>query len=151
MRMVDVGQKKVTKREAIAQGLVLLKSSVVTAIRSKQIHKGNVLEAARIAGIMAVKKTPGIIPLCHPLPIESVEIDFSLTAKSVKIKAKVTAEAKTGVEMEALTAVSIAALTIYDMCKPLGKGIVISEIKLLKKTGGKSGTYIAPGVGRGKD
>lgn len=143
MRMVDVGQKKVTQREAIAEGRVLLKPAVITAIKKKVIHKGDVLEAARIAGIMAVKKTPDIIPLCHPLPIEFVEIDFLFAAKEIKIKAKVKAEAKTGVEMEALTAVAVAALTIYDMCKPLDKGIVISAIRLLRKTGGKSGTYIS--------
>jgi len=143
--MVDVGKKDITRREAVAQGRVLLKPSVITAIKKKKIHKGDVLEAARLSGIMAVKKTPDIIPLCHPLSIECVEVDFSLTAKEIKIKAKVKAEAKTGVEMEALTAVAVSALTIYDMCKPLDKGIMISGIRLLKKTGGKSGTYIASG------
>ena len=142
MSMVDVGSKKVTKREAVAEGVVSLKAATIVALKKKRIPKGDVLEAARLAGIMAAKRTPSLIPLCHPISIEYVDIDFSISKSAVKITATVRGEAKTGFEMEALTATSIAALTIYDMCKPLDKEIVISEIKLLKKSGGKSGTYI---------
>jgi len=141
MRMVDIGKKSVTEREAVVTGKVFLKSSVMSAIKQKRIVKGDVLEAAKIAGILAVKKTPDIIPLCHPIPIECVDIRFRLQKKHIDITTTVKGEAKTGVEMEALTATAVSALTIYDMCKPLDKGIIITDIKLIKKTGGKSGTY----------
>lgn len=142
MKMVDIGAKEITEREAVVEGIVFLKPKVILAIRKRIIPKGDCLEAARLAGILAAKKTPELIPLCHPIAIEYAEIDFSLAKNKIKIIAVVRARAKTGVEMEALTAAAAAALTIYDMCKPLDKKIVISGIKLLKKTGGKSGTYV---------
>ena len=159
MSMVDVGSKKVSKREAVAEGAVSLKASTILAIKRKKIPKGDVLEAARLAGILAAKKTPSLIPLCHPIAIEYVDVAFSIAKNTVnpalsmnsdsrrrkgwvRITTTVRGEAKTGFEMEALCAAAVAALTIYDMCKPLDKGIVISGIKLLKKSGGKSGTYV---------
>ena len=141
MSMVDIGSKKVTKREAVAEGAVSLKASTILAIKRKRVQKGDVLEAARLAGIMAAKNTLLLIPLCHPIQIECIDITFSMVKGKITIKTTVRGEAKTGFEMEALCATAVAALTIYDMCKPLDKGIVISDIKLLKKTGGKSGTY----------
>lgn len=145
-RMVDVGDKAVTLREAVATGTVRMPPAVLRLIMSGQTPKGDVLAVARIAGIMAAKKTPELIPLCHPLPIASVRVDFLPQEEhgTLAIEARVTVEGKTGVEMEALTAVSVAALTIYDMCKAVDKGIVISDICLLKKSGGKSGTYERP-------
>jgi cyclic pyranopterin phosphate synthase len=140
--MIDIGKKKITQREAIVEGELLLKPAVVEAIRKKKIPKGDVLEAARLAGILAAKNTPALIPLCHPIPIEYVDLHFSLHKNKIKIQAIVRAQTKTGVEMEAFVATAISALTIYDMCKPLDRTISISEIKLLKKSGGKSGTYI---------
>ncbi|TAN60167.1 cyclic pyranopterin monophosphate synthase MoaC [bacterium] len=140
--MIDISAKKITAREAVAEGRVFLKPQVIKLIREKKIPKGDVLEASRLAGILAAKKTPEIIPLCHPIPIESVKVDFVVNDRQINITSAVKGQAKTGFEMEALTAVSAAALTIYDMCKPLDKDIVISEIKLLKKSGGKSGTYV---------
>lgn len=145
MKMVDIGDKEVTLREAIVEGMVALKPKVLLAIKRNEIPKGNVLEAAKLAGILAAKNTPGLIPLCHPIPIDCVNVEFSLSGDKIRIKATVRGMAKTGVEMEALTATAIAALTIYDMCKPLDKDIVISDIKLMKKTGGKSGTYVRNG------
>lgn len=146
--MIDIGKKKITSREAVAEGKIILKTDVLTAIKKERIPKGNVLEAARLAGILAAKKTPDIIPLCHPLPIEYVGIDFSIERNSITIITTVRGMAKTGFEMESLTATAIAALTIYDMCKPLDKAIIISSIRLLKKMGGKSGAYIRKqGVG----
>lgn len=141
MRMVDIGKKDITVREAIVEARVFLKPSVVLAIKKKRIPKGDVLEAARVAGILAAKKTPQLIPLCHPIPIEYASIDFFLGKNEIRIRTTVRGEAKTGMEMEGLVAASMAALTIYDMCKPLDRGISISGIKLIKKTGGKSGTY----------
>lgn len=141
MSMVEIGQKEVTLREAVVEGKVFLKPHVIEAVRKNTIKKGNVLEAAKIAGILAAKDTPHIIPLCHPIPIEFMDIKFSVREEDITIITTVKARAKTGVEMEALTATSVAALTIYDMCKYLEKDIVISDIKLMKKTGGKSGTY----------
>jgi cyclic pyranopterin monophosphate synthase len=142
-QMVDVGDKQVTAREAIATGTVRMKSEVLRMIVAGQIPKGDVLAVARVAGIMAAKKTPELIPLCHPLPITSVSVDFAPDEArgTIAIEARVRVEGKTGVEMEALTAVSVAALTIYDMCKAADKGMVVSDICLRKKTGGKSGTY----------
>jgi cyclic pyranopterin phosphate synthase len=143
-RMVDVADKPITSREAIATGRVSMKPEVLRLIISGQIAKGDVLAVARVAGIMAAKKTPELIPLCHPLPITSVSLDFTPHEKQgvVTIEAQVKVAGQTGVEMEALTAVSVAALTIYDMCKAVDKGMVVSDICLLKKTGGKSGTYL---------
>lgn len=140
--MIDISAKKITQRQAVAEGMVYLKPEVIKLIKDKKIPKGDVLEAARLAGILAAKKTPELIPLCHPIPIEFIEINFLLKEKEAVITAVVKGRAKTGFEMEALTAVTVAALSIYDMCKPIDKGIVISGIKLLKKTGGKSGMYV---------
>ncbi len=142
-RMVDVGEKAVTAREAVATGAVRMSPEVLRLLVAGQMPKGDVLAVARVAGIMAAKKTPDLIPLCHPLPISAVSVEFTPQedAGIIAIEARVRVEGKTGVEMEALTAVSVAALTIYDMCKAVDKGIVISDICLLKKTGGKSGTY----------
>lgn len=142
-RMVDVADKQVTSREAIATGTVHMQPAVLQMIIAGQIPKGDVLAVARVAGIMAAKKTPELIPLCHPLPITSVKIEFvsNESQGTIAIEAQVRVEGKTGVEMEALTAVSVAALTIYDMCKAADKSMVVSDICLQKKTGGKSGTY----------
>ena len=142
MKMIDVSDKEVTKREAVVEGIVRLSPKVIALIKSKKIPKGDCLEAARLAGIMAAKRTPEVIPLCHPIPIEAAEIEFSLKKNEIRVLAVIKGMAKTGVEMEALTAVSVAALTIYDMCKMFDKGIEITDIRLLKKTGGKSGTYL---------
>jgi cyclic pyranopterin monophosphate synthase len=143
-RMVDVAAKAVTIREAIASGMVRMSPKVLRLIVTGQMPKGDVLTVARVAGIMAAKKTHELIPLCHPLPISSVGVEFTAEENkgTIAIEARVKVEGKTGVEMEALTAVSVAALTIYDMCKAVDKGIVISDICLRQKTGGKSGTYV---------
>ena len=143
VRMVDVTNKAATVREATAQGTIQMTPRIIEQIESGTIAKGNVLETARIAGIMAAKKTADLIPMCHPLTISHAAVDFELkpAVHSIEITATVRLAGKTGVEMEALTAVSVAALTLYDMCKAVDKGIVIANIALLKKTGGKSGTY----------
>ena len=141
-RMVNVGAKPISRREAIAEGYITLQPTTLRAIAEEKVPKGEVLNTARIAGIMAAKRCGELIPLCHPLPIESVEVDFDLPdlqpdgAEPVKLYIKAIARitAKTGVEMEALTAVSVAALTVYDMCKAIDKSMVISDIKLLSKT-----------------
>jgi cyclic pyranopterin phosphate synthase len=141
--MVDVGDKDSTVREAVACGSVLMKPETLKLIKQGRVEKGDVLGVARVAGIMAAKKTPDLIPMCHPLNISSVSIDFIIKAKQNKIDIKTTVKltGQTGVEMEALTATSVAALTIYDMCKAVDKEMVISEIMLIKKSGGKSGTF----------
>ncbi|WP_423324747.1 cyclic pyranopterin monophosphate synthase MoaC [Deferribacter abyssi] len=143
-RMVDVTEKSVTKREAHACGYIYMKPETLMMIVNKKIEKGNVFEVARVAGIMGVKKTSDLIPMCHPLNITGVEIVFNPEEEKnrIRIDCKVKLSGKTGVEMEALTGVSIAALTIYDMCKAVDKEMVISDIMLLKKTGGKSGTFV---------
>src|SRR3954466_11381672 len=136
-RMVDVGEKQVTRRSARASGLVRMATETLSLIRDKRAAKGDVLEVARLAGIMAAKRTADLIPLCHPLPIESVTIDFTFeNEQTLRIEAMVQVEAKTGVEMEALTAVSVAALTIYDMCKAVDRGMAIEQIQLQEKSGG---------------
>ncbi len=141
-RMVDVSNKDVTERIASAHALVTMNSQTFSLIMDKQVAKGDVLEVARVAGIMAAKKTSELIPMCHPLNINSIKIDYSDNSKdSIEIIAEVKITAKTGVEMEALTAVSVCALTIYDMCKSADKSMQISDIFLLKKSGGKSGIY----------
>ncbi len=142
-RMVDVSAKPTTAREAVAGGSVTMKKATLKLIRDGQISKGDVLGVARIAGIMAAKKTPGIIPMCHPLNITSVDVAFEYGGKSdaIHIEARVRTKGRTGVEMEALTAVAAAALTIYDMCKAVDREMVISDILLLEKRGGKSGTF----------
>ncbi len=145
-RMVDVSAKPVTKRTAIASGRVLMKGQTLERIVSKKIEKGDVLGVARVAGIMAAKRAGEIIPLCHPLAIDSAEGRFQPDGRrsEVRIEARVTSTGKTGVELEALTATAATALTIYDMCKAVDRGMIISDIKLMKKSGGKSGTYIRP-------
>ena len=151
-KMVDVGAKDVTARRALAEGFVLLLPETLRAIAEERVPKGEVLAVARVAGIMAAKRTGELIPLCHPLPVESVEVDFDLPAFDpeegeervrLRVKAVATISAKTGVEMEALTAVAVAALTVYDMCKAIDKGMVIEGVRLLEKTGGKQGDYRA--------
>jgi len=139
-RMVDVTDKAVTKRVAVAQGRVHLQPQTLRAIVKQTIPKGDVFAVARIAAISAAKKTGEMIPLCHPLPISHVDIDFSVdeATSSIIITSRVAVEAKTGVEMEALTSVAVAALTVYDMCKAVDKTMVISDLCLIQKTGGKS-------------
>jgi len=141
--MVDVGDKPATRREAVARGTVSMKKETLGLITKKKITKGNVLETARLAGIMAAKKTHELIPLCHQLNITSVIVDFDIDNKknTVGIEATVRCTGQTGVEMEALTAVSVAALTIYDMCKAVDKAMVISGVMLMEKRGGKSGEW----------
>ncbi|MDI6801675.1 MAG: cyclic pyranopterin monophosphate synthase MoaC [Thermodesulfovibrionales bacterium] len=143
-KMVDVTEKAVTHREAVAAGYVYMKPETLRLIKDNGISKGDVLAVARVAGIMAAKKTSELIPMCHPLNITSVCIDFDMdeTKNRVNIKTSVKVAGQTGVEMEALTATSIAALTIYDMCKAVDKEMAISEITLLEKRGGKSGEFI---------
>ena len=143
-RMVDVGAKAATRRVAVVSGKVVMKPETLRRIVDKKMEKGDVFGVARVAGIMAAKRTGEIIPLCHPLSIDTVEIDFqpNLERSEVKIETTVKSTGKTGVEMEALVATAAAALTIYDMCKAVDRGMTISDIMLLKKSGGKSGTYI---------
>jgi cyclic pyranopterin monophosphate synthase len=138
-RMVDVSGKSATKREAEASGLVVMKPALLDALPKNP--KGDPLEVARLAGIMAAKRTAELIPLCHPLPLSLIDVNLRLCENGVAVTSKVTTTAETGVEMEALVAVSIAALTVYDMCKGLDKGIEIREIVLDRKAGGKSGEY----------
>jgi len=148
VRMVDVGDKKKTKRIAMASGKILMSPETLLKIMDEKIKKGNVLETARIAGIMAAKKTSGLIPMCHPINITHARVDFSFDTKNhgIDIEAEVSLTEKTGVEMEALTAVCVAALTIYDMCKSYDRAMQISDIKLKSKSGGKSGKYIAKNI-----
>ncbi|MEE4350840.1 MAG: cyclic pyranopterin monophosphate synthase MoaC [Pacificimonas sp.] len=143
-RMVDISAKAETKRIAIAEGRVLMSAEALSAIRDGSAPKGDVIAAARIAGIQAAKKTAELIPLCHPLPVTGMSIDFTLTGTGVTVTAEVSTTFGTGVEMEALTAVSVACLTIYDMAKALDKAMRVDGIRLLKKIGGKSGTWTAP-------
>jgi len=144
--MVDVGGKPATKREAVAAGIVSMQPETLKRILDDQIEKGDTLNVARLAGIMAAKKTPELIPLCHPLPISSVRIDFhsDTSLGQLEIRATVGVTGVTGVEMEAMTAVSVASLTIYDMCKAVDRTMVIGEIRLLEKRGGKSGDWTRP-------
>src|SRR5688572_29843546 len=141
VRMVDTGNKDITARRAVASAKVLMSSATVTALREHRTPKGDPLEAARIAGIMAAKRTADLIPLCHPLPLTHVDVQATVEETGVSLRAEVSTNAQTGVEMEALTAVSVAALTIYDMCKALEKGMTITDVRLEFKTGGKSGDY----------
>ncbi len=143
-RMVDVSGKDITERIAVASARVLMAPETFNLIKDKKAAKGDVLEVARLAGIMAAKKTSGLIPLCHPLPLEKVAIDFRLYEKthSVGIRAEAKVTARTGVEMEAMTAASVAALTIYDMCKAVDRGMEITDIRLLEKSGGRSGHFV---------
>ena len=141
--MVDVSSKIATRREAEASAYVVLKPAVLKALPKNP--KGDPLEVARLAGIMAAKKTADLIPMCHPLPLTHVDVNMRLCENGVAITSKVSTTAVTGVEMEALVAASVAALTVYDMCKALDKGIEIRQIMLNRKSGGKSGDYIRPG------
>jgi len=142
VRMVDTSDKMPTTRNAVASARVLMAPDTVSALREHRTPKGDPLEAARLAGIMAAKRTAELIPLCHPLPLTHVEVKATITDFGVSIETSVSTNAQTGVEMEALTAAAIAALTIYDMCKALDKGITISDVRLERKTGGKSGDYL---------
>lgn len=143
VRMVDITEKESTLRVAVAQGVVFMNPAVLEMIHNQTVKKGNVLEAARIAGIMAAKKTPELIPLCHSLNVTHITVDFFLNRASGSIRIEATARlfGQTGVEMEVLTAVSVAALTIYDMCKSHDKKMIISDIFLLEKSGGKNGPF----------
>jgi cyclic pyranopterin phosphate synthase len=143
VRMVDVTEKKASLRKALAQAVICMNADTFKQIQNLTVKKGNVLETARIAGVMAAKKTSAMIPMCHPLNITHVKIDFYPDAKQnlIRIEAAVRLTGQTGVEMEALTAAAVAALTIYDMCKSSDREMVISDIFLLEKSGGKSGTY----------
>ena len=141
VRMVDTSDKAVTTRVATASAQVQMSKETVAAVREHRTPKGDPLEAARLAGIMGAKRTAELIPLCHPLPLTHVDVQATIQDYGVYLDSTVSTNAQTGVDMEALTAVSLAALTIYDMCKALDKGIIISEVRLERKTGGKSGDY----------
>jgi cyclic pyranopterin phosphate synthase len=142
-RMVDVGGKAETARVAIASGCIRMSAEALAAIRDGDVAKGDVLAAARIAGIMAAKKTAELIPLCHPLALDSVGVDFAFEEDGVRATATASLTGRTGVEMEAMTATAIALLTIYDMAKAIDKGMIIGEVRLIEKRGGKSGTWRA--------
>lgn len=141
--MVDAGDKPVTRREARAEGTVTMKPGTLALVRDNAASKGDVLGVARVAGIMGAKRTSELIPLCHPIPITGVDVEFTLDAEQsrIHIEAAARTDGKTGVEMEALTAVTVAALTIYDMVKAVDRDVTIGEIQLLSKSGGRSGTY----------
>jgi len=142
-RMVDVSEKSATRREATAEGRISMSAEALAAIRDGLVKKGDVLAVARVAGIMAAKKTADLIPLCHPLPISSVSLDLALEDAGVRATATVVTTHNTGVEMEALTAVSIALLTVYDMAKALDRAMTIHDVRLLAKSGGRSGGWRA--------
>ena len=142
-RMVDVGSKAETARSATATGRIAMKPEALSAIRDGAVPKGDVLAAARIAGIMAAKQTGALIPLCHPLALDSVSVECTVEEQGVRVTATASLTGKTGVEMEAMVACNIALLTIYDMAKALDKGMVVEEVRLLSKTGGKSGDWHA--------
>jgi cyclic pyranopterin monophosphate synthase len=139
--MVDVGDKPVTNREAVARGTITMSRDALTQIRRGAVKKGDPLQTARLAGILAAKQTSSLIPLCHPLPLSSVHVELIPTARGYDIEARVRTTSQTGVEMEALTAVAVAALTIYDMVKAVDKTMVIGDIRVMFKSGGRSGTY----------
>lgn len=141
VRMVDVGEKAVTTREALARGTITMSASALKLIRSGKVAKGDPLQTAKLAGIMAAKHTSSLIPLCHPLPLSHVSVELTPTRHGYTIEGRVRTTGQTGVEMEALTAVSVAALTIYDMVKAVDKEMVIGDICLVEKTGGRSGHY----------
>jgi cyclic pyranopterin phosphate synthase len=143
-RMVDVSAKDVTRRQAVATGRVCVSGTVVDLLRGEGVPKGDALGVARVAGIMAAKRTPDLIPLCHPLAISGVTVDLTVAVAAVEITATVRTTDRTGVEMEALTAVSVAALTVVDMVKAVDKAAVISDIRVETKTGGKSGDWARP-------
>ena len=135
--MVDIAGKPVTKRTAVARGLISMKRETLKMIKENSVAKGNVLAVAKVAGVLAAKKTAGLIPLCHPLSLTHIDLSFEFLEEGIEMKGRVELEGKTGAEMEALTAVAVAALTIYDMCKGVDKGMTISQVKLMKKTGGR--------------
>jgi len=141
VKMVDVGAKPVTAREAVARGSITMSREAVRLIRRGAIKKGDPLQAARLAGILAAKQTAALIPLCHPLPLSGVDVELIPRAQGYDIESRVRTTAQTGVEMEALTAVAVAALTVYDMVKAVDKAMVIGDIRLVFKSGGRSGTY----------
>jgi cyclic pyranopterin phosphate synthase len=141
LKMVDVGAKTATDREAIARGSIAISRAALKIVRAGRMKKGDPLQAARLAGIMAAKQTSMLIPLCHPLPLSGVDLELTATHRGYDIEARVRTTARTGVEMEALTAVAVAALTIYDMVKAIDKAMVIGDIRLELKTGGRSGVY----------
>lgn len=142
-RMVDVGDKDVTERVAVAEGAVSASAEFLDAVEADTVSKGNVLETARLAGIQAAKRTHELIPLAHPLPIDHIEVEAFVDRPLIKVRATVRATARTGVEMEALTAVTVAALTVYDMGKAIDKAMIVEGVRLVSKTGGKSGDYEA--------
>jgi cyclic pyranopterin phosphate synthase len=141
VKMVDVGAKAVTRREAIARGSISMSREARRLVRTGAVKKGDPLQAARLAGIMAAKQTAALIPLCHPLPLSSVDVELTPTGRGYDIEARVRTDAQTGVEMEALTAVAVAALTVYDMVKAVDRAMVIDDVRLMFKSGGRSGTY----------
>ena len=143
-RMVDISAKSATRREAIAEGFIAIAEPALYAIKSQSIAKGDVIAVARIAGIMAAKRTADLIPLCHPLPIDAVSVDLAIESTGIRAVATVITTHGTGVEMEALTAISAALLTVYDMAKAMDRSMTISGIRLLKKSGGRSGDWVAP-------
>jgi cyclic pyranopterin phosphate synthase len=142
VKMVDVGDKPVTTREAVARGMITMSRDALRLIRIGAVKKGDPLQTARLAGILAAKQTSSLIPLCHPLPLSSVNVELTPRARGYEIEARVRTTSQTGVEMEALTAVAVAALTIYDMVKAVDKTMVIGDVRLMSKTGGRSGTYV---------
>lgn len=150
VRMVDVGDKPATRREAVAQGSVTMSAAARRLIRAGEVAKGDPLQAARLAGIMAAKRTSDLIPLCHPLALSHVSVDLTPTRTGYRIAARVATTGPTGVEMEALTAVAVAALTIYDMLKAVDRTMVIGELRLTEKRGGRSGDYRRPSRQAGK-
>ncbi|MCK4963496.1 MAG: cyclic pyranopterin monophosphate synthase MoaC [Dehalococcoidia bacterium] len=141
-RMVDVSEKPLTSREAVAKGLVVMKPATLSLLKEGKLPKGETLAVAQVAGIMAAKQTSNLIPMCHLLMLDEVKVEFAFVAEGVEITARIRCTGKTGVEMEALTAVSMTALTIYDMCKAVERGIRIEGIRLIRKSGGKSGNII---------
>ena len=146
-RMVDVSAKAVTRREAVARGEVTMRPETLARIAAGTLPKGDVLAVARLAGIMAAKRTAELIPLCHPLPLSHVDVDLTpdTAGARVLIEGRVAVEARTGVEMEALTAVAIAALTLYDMCKAVDREMTVGAVRLVRKSGGRSGTFVRRG------
>jgi cyclic pyranopterin phosphate synthase len=153
IKMVDVGNKLVTRREAVARGTVTMQPTTLQAILSSSLKKGEALAAARLAGIMAAKRTHELIPLCHQIPLELIEVDFSPMPErsELEIEARAVTQARTGVEMEALVAVTVAALTIYDMAKAIDRAMLIGAIRLIRKTGGRSGEFIRAGERPSRD
>jgi cyclic pyranopterin phosphate synthase len=143
-RMVDISAKPATRREAVTEGFITIAAPTLAAIAANAIAKGDVLATARIAGIMAAKRTAELIPLCHPLPIDAVTVDLAMEATGIRVTSSVVTTHGTGVEMEALTATSVALLTIYDMAKASDRGMVIGGVRLLRKSGGRSGEWLAP-------